>query len=407
MTLQRLLLRGLQKYRPTLVLPHPFPGLTLVHRMALAREILERHEEFSVAHQGARMESCMGPSMLGMPEGPEYRRQLGWLKDVILRDDAAKIDSFLARAAAATLDSALRHKTSLNLASDYLDPLALAFIEHYFGIPDPGHGVLLKWYRMTSYYFFNVYLGNGPRIEVPALRAGKKLKGHLRAVVNARKSGSVTGGDDVLERMLRLQASGRWQISDDELAHMLFVVSTGSVAAPFGLVLNALDKLLSLPAAELDGAREAARHGQGDVVRDYVREAARFGPVPPVLTRYCEAGATIAQGTALECRIPRGSLVVIDTVAVNRDASVVAEPDTFRPGRPEGQRMLYGHALHHCLAASLGEAIMTRVAQALLERPVFRRSPGAAGQKQLGPKLDFPEGVYPMHLGVQLVEHEA
>jgi cytochrome P450 len=394
----------LSRFKPTLLLPHPFPGLTLIHRLELAREVLERHDEFSVAHQGARFEACFGPSMLGLADGSQYRAHLALGREVIEHGDPARLSAFLEHEADALIEAATRHKSTLNLVGEFLDPLCIRYLERYFGIPDPGHGVLLRWYRMTSYYFFNVYLTNGPRIEVSALRAGKQLLAHLCAVVRQRSEANDHAADDVLSRMLRVRRAKHPELEDHELARQLMTLSSGSVAAPFGLALNALDRLLDLPRGDSEGVREAARHGEDSVVLDYAREAARFAPVPPIVTRYCERGATLAPGSALECRVPKSSLVVINTVAINRDPTSIDEPEAFRPGRPHSERMLFGHALHNCFAAHIGEVILTAAAKALLKRPVFRRVRGQDGRKLPGPKLDFPDGVYPMNLTVQVVD---
>lgn len=89
--------------------------------------------------------------------------------------------------------------------------------------------------------------------------------------------------------------------------------------------------------------------------------------------------------------------------AVNRDATAIEEPDEFRPGRPESERLLYGHALHHCFAAHIGEAVLTAACKALLVRPLFQRVRGRAGRMLRGPKLDYPENVYPMTLNARVV----
>lgn len=167
-----------------------------------------------------------------------------------------------------------------------------------------------------------------------------------------------------------------------------------------------LDQLLALPKPILEGVREAARHDDDAVVLDYVREAARFNPVPPIVSRFCEHGATLAPGSELERRVPKGSLVVCNLVAANRDPFALEAPDAFRPGRTDHERLLYGHALHHCFAAHVGEAVMVAATKALLKRPLFERVPGPDGQMLRGPKLDYPEGVYPMSLNVRLVRFD-
>jgi len=221
--------RLLSRYRPTLILPHPFPGLTLIHRMALARELLQRHEEFSVEHQGLRIAACFGPGMLGLQDGPEYRAHLQLGREVVQRSDCQRLGSFLDREANAIIDQATAHKATLNLVGDYLDPLCLRYLEHYFGIPDPGHGVLLRWYRMTSHYIFNVYITNGPSIELPAQRAGNRLLSHVTEIIRRRSESNNLEGEDVMSRLLRLRQTKYPELTHAELAQRLITLSSGGV----------------------------------------------------------------------------------------------------------------------------------------------------------------------------------
>jgi len=97
-------------------------------------------------------------------------------------------------------------------------------------------------------------------------------------------------------------------------------------------------------------------------------------------------------------------LVVVNLVAVNRDPTAIDEPEAFRPGRPDTERMLFGHALHHCFAAYIGEIVLGAASKALLQRPQFQRVRGQEGRMLRGPKLDYPENVYPMSLSARVVD---
>jgi hypothetical protein len=68
--------------------------------------------------------------------------------------------------------------------------------------------------------------------------------------------------------------------------------------------------------------------------------------------------------------------------------------------------LLYGHSLHHCFAAHIGEVVMGAATKALLKRPVFERVRGPEGRMLRGPKLDYPEGVYPMSLNARVVAYD-
>lgn len=395
------LMQATLQHRPFLQVGERFPGVLLVSRRDDVLEVFRRDREFSVAPYGVRMKSCIGPAVLGMDDGPAYRHELGLLRAAVLPDDMPRIRALAEALSQELVGAALRHKPWFDLVSELGDPLALRYVEDYFGVPDPGHGVLLRWFRMMSYYVFNLYLATGPRVEIPTVRACARLLAHVEAVVAARRQEG-SERDDVLGRLLVAHAQAGQPFSDADVARRLTGLISGSIAAPFWLAVNVFEKLLNLPAHQLEGARQAARHGEDDVVEDYVLEAARFSPVPGVVWRYCESDARLAEGTAREQTVAAGTLLGLVIIAANRDPNAVPDPDVFRVGRGPEQRLLFGHSLHYCFADYVGKELMTQMAKVVLAQPGVRKAPGLEGTKQSGPKGVFPEGMFPARLVVQV-----
>lgn len=91
-----------------------------------------------------------------------------------------------------------------------------------------------------------------------------------------------------------------------------------------------------------------------------------------------------------EIRSGQQALVVI--AAANRDPSVFASPDQFRPDRSEPPPLSFGYGAHYCLGAALA-----RLETAVALRVVLTRNPGLAGPVTW---RDTPAIRGPLHLPV-------
>jgi cytochrome P450 len=130
-------------------------------------------------------------------------------------------------------------------------------------------------------------------------------------------------------------------------------------------------------------------------------EAARFSPYPPYTWRYCTQDYMIAAGTKRQRVIPEGALVVPLLLGAMFDGEVVADPNAFRPGRPESDYLNFGHGLHACIGRTLGEMLMVEMVRGVLALPGIRRAPGQAGHPTSGKAGTIPEGYFALHFRVQ------
>ena len=170
----------------------------------------------------------------------------------------------------------------------------------------------------------------------------------------------------------------------------------------FVLAAQVLDRLLDLPAQELESARQAALNERDDIVSEYVREAARLSPFPGVIWRYCEEDAALARGTSREHAVPAGRLVALLINAANRDPRVYAEPERFSLQRAPKPTPMFGDGMHACMGEHIGMAAVCEIAKVVLAQPELRRAPGEVGRLRRGAKGSFPEGVFPASLCVEL-----
>jgi cytochrome P450 len=70
-------------------------------------------------------------------------------------------------------------------------------------------------------------------------------------------------------------------------------------------------------------------------------------------------------------RIERGDLVLVSSIAANRDSSAFAEPEEFDPSRSPNTHLSFGHGAHFCIGASLARTELKVVFSSL-----FARFPG-------------------------------
>jgi cytochrome P450 len=92
-----------------------------------------------------------------------------------------------------------------------------------------------------------------------------------------------------------------------------------------------------------------------------VAETLRYDPPVPVMRRLCVAPAMVGG-----VRVVPDSAVNLDIATANRDPNVFAEPDAFRPSRPE-THLTFGAGLRPCPGRDHAIAIATGAVETLIE----------------------------------------
>lgn len=373
-----------------------FRRIYLVLRTSDVREVLAndsgRSAAFSVADYGDHMRETVGDFFLGLDQtaGNSYdvEKELAlgaFLGGTIhgsdafeaLRADLTEIVRQETAAAVQSLETVSRRE--IDVVSDLANKVPVRLVERYFGIPDRD-GSLLQDCQEISFYIFNFFS------ELPGIRALFRVRRRARKA-GARLRENV--GREVMERWKILRGpSGpprpqhvldRLLLSDptpkDEKEHLdrvrrtLTGLISGALVATVGQFVSAVDRLMDLPADDrraLQYAALAAAHrGNPRPLWNQLREASRFGAVPPFLFRRCRRPFKIARGSAREKTVFPGDLVVVSPMFAGRDPFTFQDPLAFNPLRPDSSYLLFGYGLHACIGAFFGEILMVQMAAQL------------------------------------------
>lgn len=395
----RSLLRLAQRFWPIpLLFGRARPVLAFVTRNLDVQEVLNRTEVFSVALYNEKMKSTTGRAFLGFGETPEYQREIAIVRSVFHRNDFPRLRQYLGEQCRELIDEIVRTRAvpEVDVVRDLANVMPARLVRHYYGIQEPDDRALHALYQKTSNYIF--FFWTFAVGEIEAVRTAVEIRRLVDEHIQRRHKQIAAGEetpDDLLGRFLDLQQTDPGNSFDDEgVSRTLGGLASGTIIPPTGIFSKSIDRLMDLPLREFEKLQEAARAGEDEMVREYLLEAGRFTPYPPFLYRYCEHDTTLAEGTKGSKTIPRGTTVVALLTAASADGSVIPNPDTFRPGRPNWQYPQYGHGQHFCLGAELSLLLFTEMAKPLLSLRGLRRAAGRRGALISNRLL---EGKYPVH----------
>ncbi|POM26013.1 Erythromycin C-12 hydroxylase [Actinomadura rubteroloni] len=353
----------LRERRPVLVTP----GFTLVTRYTDVTAVLTRDHAFTVAAYAPRLDGALGgPVMLSRDATPLNWREKGLMQVVLAPEDAARVRDLAGRRADAALDTAAPGAT-IEAVGALFRHVPLAVCAEYFGFPGPDAATLSRWSR-TIITDVTANLAGDPRVHAESVAAGAEMMAYLRELVTKRRGAP---GDDVLGRLLRVEPPPGWD--DERLAVNVAALLLGFVENAAGSMTHAVryllgDALLRAEAAEAARADDPARFDP------YVWEALRFDPFLKMIARTCSDDHVLA-GTP----VPAGSLVLAAVASAMRDPDVVADPETFRVGRPAHAHLHFGHGPHACLGVHPGAVVIAETVRRLLRRPGVRLLPSPDG----------------------------
>jgi cytochrome P450 len=326
----------------------PALGGWLVTSYALAREVLTRHDDYTVLSEANLVRASLGQMML-TSDGAAHDVQRApfdapfRMRAVRKRFEApvaARLDVLLADVAP---------RGSCELASEFALPFAIGVAGDVLGLSLDDVPKIGRFY--DAFAGAMTYDGN-PEPQRVADAARAELNQVLHAEL-ARVRGAPDGSV-----MCAVATNPQRGLDDDAIVAQLRVILFGAIETVQSLVVNTVLLLLAHP--------EQLEAVQADPTlrENAVEEAIRL--IPPVsfierwALRDCELG-----GVA----ILRGEFVGLSIPTANRDPRQFPEPARFDVRRENARRHLgFSFGVHHCLGFNLARLQGVLAVGALLDR---------------------------------------
>ncbi|MEO9340869.1 cytochrome P450 [Mesorhizobium sp. SB112] len=355
----------------------------LLTRSADVREVLERQADFETPYGPEMIEFAGGANfILGMPDGEEYRR----LKSVVLSafppgEVEERVRPIAAARAKAIVDSA---DTQLNAAKDLFRIVSSAICRDYYGVKVEDEGEFADWNIALSTLFFGDPTANRTAREL-AIAASRHMQTAIEQSIDAVLAGGAVQ-ERPLDRLVAAMQQGRIKRADIHAIMLGMITGFGPTTLLGGG--NCLDVMLSR-AEIFDEVRAAINAGDDRRLDKAIVEAMRFKPIWVSPWRYAREAHEIGRGTERPYAIKADTVIWPATRSAMFDERNVADPWSFKPGRPDQESLVFGHGIHKCIGAILARVQTAECFRALFSRPGFRRVKGRQGRlERLGPYPD-------------------
>ncbi len=222
----------------------------------------------------------------------------------------------------------LAKRPSVDLVEDYAFPLPVGVICELLGVP----------HEDIPYYGGLVTKLTGARSPQEGKDAIESLKVFITEKLAAKRT---RPGEDVFTAMV--QAADAGSLSEPELPAMGLQLLTAGHETSIYMISGGMLRLLEHP------EQLAKLRDDPDLVPTAVDELLRFDPPPvPGIFRHVTRDVTL-DGTT----IPKGSLVILNLAAGNRDTGKFSCPEKLDVTREDNPHMAFGGGVHYCLGARL------------------------------------------------------
>jgi cytochrome P450 len=346
------------------------PVATLVARFRDVEEILHREAVFSVSPYLPRMMGVIGPFVLSQDLTQGYDHDISVMRLAVRREDLARVADIVSRHADAIVDDLLRAGGPADIVQTLTRRVPVRLADEYFGF-SAADAEMMGWARPCFREFF-INLLDDPAVRAPAVAAGAEMRTRLDALLAERRAGGGETRDDVLGRLLCLQAAGDGaSLDDDGVRRTLAGLVVGMIETTSQAAVQALLVLFSRPEM-LARAAVAAGADDDDALADLVFEALRFSPINPMVVRVAKEDYRLAAGEPHEMLIPRGTTVFALTWSAMFDPQVVEAPEEFRPGRPDYHYLHFATGFHACFGRYVSRIQIPQILKPLLRRKGLR-----------------------------------
>lgn len=364
---------------------------TFAVRFDDVRQVLSEPEIFKVPY-GPKLRVILGSEaefILGMDPSSAYDDQNRRLRSAIHDHD---IHTRLPQMAEDSVAELLPDRGIVNIVDVFRRATSKVLLDYYgLGkeLRDLEISMVEGWTQLLFEFQF-VDFKNDPDLHSSAKLDAAKLQDWIVSRIESHVPGD---GDTLLDRYLATTDSN---LSLDRAAIRTALIGfvVGGLPQPLIVASNALDELLRRPAA-LRSARKAAAASDNRGLELIVREAMRFAPLGPALTRVVAKDTTLAPGTLRAKRMKKGEVVFASIASAMLDSRRVKTPTVFEPDRHPSYAMHFGFGHHSCFA----EAINHKLIPALI-KPILARSKLSRAFKN--GYLRRSKNIFPSQLNVSL-----
>ena len=223
---------------------------------------------------------------------------------------------------------------SFDFISDFAGRIPMDVISELIGVPESDRGELRRLADLLVHREEGVH-------DVPpeGFEAALTLVGYYSDMIAQRRANPT---DDLTSALMAAEIGGD-RLGDDEIIGFLFLMVVAGNETTTKLLGHAWYWAWRNP------EQVATVWDDPTLIGDWVEETLRYDTSSQMLARVATRDLDYHGGT-----IPAGDRVLLLVGSANRDPRVFPDPDEFRLGRPEIDKIVsFGFGRHFCLGASL------------------------------------------------------
>lgn len=277
-------------------------------------------------------------------EPPDHTRLRGLVNRAFVSRSIERMRPELAALCDRLIDG-FEREPAVDLVARYAAPLAVRAIALLMGAPPALEPAMLRW----SHAMCRLYtLAASRDDELAADAACRSFHRAIAGLVAEKRRAPATD---------LLGALAHGPSSEDEIVSTAVLLMNAGHEATVHQIGNAAATLLGEAPEAVPLL--ASPEGAAAVAEEALRHRAPLHLFTRVAAETVDRGAFAVEA---------GETIALLLGAANRDPAAFAEPDRFRPGRPDGAHVGFGAGLHFCLGAPLARMEIAVALQRLFAR---------------------------------------
>ena len=358
-----------------------FKKNVVINRFGAVQNILNWDRDYTISQiNAAKMEALEVPFFLGMDRGPQHNREIKLMRQMIHREDLGRIQQFIRDGANDIIASTDTYE-KIDVVASVTRPVMVRLIDDYFGVRAPKESTMMRWLR-TQFHDLFLNLGDNKEIHEAAYQSALELKARILELIAERKTILASGGtlpDNILNRLLHQQVKDPEMVTDDVIRRNITGVIVGALETTSKSVVLALDELFRRQ-DWIENVGDAAKKGDIETVKNFVKEALRFNPFNPVVIRWASKPQELSiPGRRKNAKIKADSKVWAALAPAMMDEREFPEPKAFVPHR-KSEYMLFGYGYHECYGKYMNLITIPEFVSAILRLTNARPAKGLIGK---------------------------